>query len=169
MAKRHAPGSVYKALDSLMKEIGAKIGANGYETAADFENVTHFTLYKQVDPDNPAEMSFARVARLTAHFGATAALEYLADQAGCIVLPKVSVAADSCLIKHLTTLTKEFAESTGATASLIADPNASDEVLAEAEKDANDLRKAAAALETAIRSRREANRTNVTKIRGAAA
>lgn len=158
--KRHAPGSAYEALDKMMAEIGSKTGTNGYDAAGDFEDVSKFTIYKQLDPDQPrVEMSFARVVRLSKHFAVTAALRHFADQLDCLVLPRVSVSAGSCLISHLSALARESAEAVNATADLIADPNKTDAELAKAEKEARDLREAAAALEMAVKAKRQALQT----------
>jgi len=168
MAKRHAPGSIYEALDALMGEIEKKVGKNGYEAAADFENVTKFTLYKQVDPDNPVEMSFARVARLSAHFGALSALEYLAEQTGCVVVEKGKIGSDASLVAHLSSLASESGQAIQAIAEGIADNDLTDAELTRIAKEARELREAAAAAEMAALTKIEALRKNVTKIRGAA-
>jgi len=165
MAKRHTSGSIYEALDALMEEIGAKTGVNGYQAAADAENVTKFTIYKQVDPDNPAEMSFARVVRLSAQFGATAALQHFAQQLGCVVVERSQTAADANLVTHLSVLASESGQTIQAIAEGITDQRLTEEELARIVKETRDLREAAAAAELAAQQKLDALR-KVAPIRG---
>lgn len=167
MAKRHAPGSIHEALDALMGEIEKKAGKNGYEVAADFENVTKFTLYKQVDPDNPAEMSFARVARLSAHFGVVSAIEYLADQVGYVVVPQCRVATDTNLASHMARVACESSQALQAMAEGIADQKYTKDELLRMKEELRDVRRASAAAELAVDAQL-AGLDNVTAIRGAA-
>lgn len=74
--KPRAAGGPHEMLAELMEECG------GVVAAADFEGVSKFTLYKELDPDQPAEMPFIRVARLSSKFGAHAPAQYFARLAG---------------------------------------------------------------------------------------
>ena len=90
--KPRRPGSPHDALAQLMAQIGAAAQGDGVQIAADFEGKTKFTFYKLLDPDQDGELSFVRVARLTEHFGATAAAEHLAGLCGCVLVrPPASV------------------------------------------------------------------------------
>ncbi len=90
--KPRRPGSAHAALALLMEQIGRTAGNAdaGVRLAADFEGVRPPTLYTELNPDLPGEISFVRVARLTSHFGAPAAAQLLADLCGCLLvkLPK---------------------------------------------------------------------------------
>lgn len=165
MAKLHAPGSIHEALDALMVEIEAKTGTNGYQAAADLEDVTKFTIYKQVDPDTNVEMSFARVVRLSRHFGAMAALNHLAGQMGCVVVPRGEAVADANLITHLSALACESSQAIEAIAVGIADQDLDADELTRIAKEARDLREAAAATELAAQAKLDALRSNVASLR----
>lgn len=168
MAKLHAPGSIHQALDAMMAEIESKTGRNGYEAAADAENVTKFTLYKQVDPDNPVEMSFARVVRLSALFGATSALDFLASQIGCVVLTQKAPAETSDLMGHMVSFASESAQAIKVNADALADNVRTEEELRRIIKEYADAERAAAAGRLAAQAELDALANKVTKIRGAA-
>ncbi|QJP14695.1 hypothetical protein G3545_14200 [Starkeya sp. ORNL1] len=92
MMKRANPGSAHDALVHLFEAIGRTHGANGAPTeglplAADFLGVTHWTLRKQIDPDQPSDLGFGRVAMLTRHFGCPDAAQHLALAAGGVFVP----------------------------------------------------------------------------------
>ena len=84
--KPRRPGSPHDALAQLMTQIGTSQNGDGVQIAADFEGKTKFTFYKLLDPDQDGELSFVRVARLTEHFGVSAAAEHLAGLCGCVLV-----------------------------------------------------------------------------------
>jgi hypothetical protein len=88
--KRRTPGSANEALARMTGQIAGSQGRDpeaGVEIAAAFENIAKATLYKMLDPDQPEQLSYDRVARWTAHFGVTACAEHLAELAGGVFLP----------------------------------------------------------------------------------
>ncbi|MDF2994654.1 MAG: hypothetical protein K0R27_291 [Xanthobacteraceae bacterium] len=90
--KRANPGSAHDALVHLFEAIGREHGANsapaeGIPLAADFLGVTHWTLRKQLDPDQPSDLGFGRVSQLTRHFGCADAAQHLALAAGGVFVP----------------------------------------------------------------------------------
>lgn len=88
--KKRAPGSASDALARMMAEIATGEGRDpeaGVAIAAAFENVSPPTLYKALDPDQREEFPYSRVARLTEHFGCSAAAVHLAELAGGVFLP----------------------------------------------------------------------------------
>ena len=88
--KPRAANGPHAALADLMTQIAASQGeepAVGVKLAADFEGISIFTFYKMLDPDQQAEFSYTRVARLTAAFRAPAAAEHLAQLAGGMFVP----------------------------------------------------------------------------------
>lgn len=90
--KRPLPGSAHEALDRMFDSIGRSHGAHGAASegiyvAAAFLDLFHTTLRKQLDPDQPGELSFGRVAQLTRQFGCAEAAEHLALCAGGVFVP----------------------------------------------------------------------------------
>lgn len=90
--KRANPGSAHDALVHMFEAIGRVHGANaapteGLPLAADFLGVTHWTLRKQIDPDQPSDLGFGRVSQLTRHFGCVEAAQHLALAAGGVFVP----------------------------------------------------------------------------------
>jgi len=87
--KPRRPEGPHEALALMMDQIGETAGnpEAGVTMAATFEGVSRFTLYKELDPDQPAELAFARVARLTAHFCVPAAAAHLARLCGHLMVP----------------------------------------------------------------------------------
>jgi len=79
-------GSSHEALARFFEAIGIK-------RAADFEDKSPSTIYNELNPDLPGEISFARVARLTEHFRDLTAADFLARKGGAIVVPLPVVAA----------------------------------------------------------------------------
>lgn len=78
--KPRPAGSPHEALSRFFDEIGVK-------RAADFEDKRPSTIYNELNPDLPGDISFARVSRLTEHFGSATAAAYLARRAGGIFVP----------------------------------------------------------------------------------
>jgi len=110
MKPRHG---AHEALATMMEQIGESAGeqgASGVEVAAAFENLNKFTLYKELDPDQPGEMSFSRVARLTSHFGAPAAAEHLARLCGHILVRMPTAENAAALTRGLAEFTREVGE-----------------------------------------------------------
>lgn len=91
--KPRAPGSAHQMLADTMAEVGRRVGGDGVQAAADLAGVSNFTLYKQLDPDAPAEFSVSRLALVARHFAAEAPAEFFAMLAGGTFLPGV-VAGD---------------------------------------------------------------------------
>lgn len=92
MTKRPNPGSAHEALARMFDCIGRTHGerrapTEGVPLAAEFLDISHQHLYRQIDPEQPAGLSFARVAQLTRQFGCTDAAEFLALCARGIFLP----------------------------------------------------------------------------------
>lgn len=167
--KRHVPGSTYAALNAMVDEIGASAGTSGSEAAGDFEDVTKFTILKQLDPDQArVEMSFARVVRLSKHFGVMAALKHFAEQMGCVVVPRAVTSADACFIGLLTKVAKESGDTLTAVSAALADQHVDESELLKIKQEARQLREAACALELAADARLAAIQ-KVTPIRGTAA
>lgn len=91
--KTRAPGSAHQMLADTMAEVGRKVGGDGVQAVADLAGVTNFTLYKQLDPDAPAEFSVSRLALVARHYAAEAPAEFFAMLAGGTFLPGI-VAGD---------------------------------------------------------------------------
>lgn len=87
--KPRAPGSAHDMLAKTMAEVGQRVSGDGIAAVADLAGVSVFTLYKQLDPDNPAEFSVARLALLARHFRTEAPAEFFATLAGGAFLPGV--------------------------------------------------------------------------------
>ncbi len=88
--KPRAPEGPYACLARLMAEIGQNAAGDpqqGIAAAARFEGMAESVLYKQLDPDQPGELPWSRICRLTQQFGAAAAAEHLAGLAGGVFLP----------------------------------------------------------------------------------
>lgn len=92
--KPRRAGGPHDVLARMFGEIAAAEGAGpeaGVQIAAEFEGVSVFTLYKQLDPDQAgSELSFVRLWRLVAKFGSRAPAAALAELVGCrlVALPK---------------------------------------------------------------------------------
>lgn len=88
--KEREAGSAHDMLARAMVEAGARVGGDGVAAAADFVGVSKFTLYKQMDPDNSAEFSVARLALLARHWQLETPAEFFATLAGGAYLPGVA-------------------------------------------------------------------------------
>lgn len=98
--KPRAPGSATDTVVKLVNQIGVLVEGDGVKAVADFENLHPGTVRKWMDPLENSDVSYSRVARLTQHFGATAAAEHLASLAGGTFVPEV--AADDARFSELT-------------------------------------------------------------------
>jgi hypothetical protein len=87
--KPRPPGSAHDALARMMEEIGVADGrpGQGMKVAADFEDRSVNTLYHELDPAAPSQLSYARVARLVDRFKVQAPAHHLAGLAGGIFVP----------------------------------------------------------------------------------
>jgi len=88
--KPRPAGSAHDALVRLLAEVAERSGRDceaGPKIAADFLDVSLSLVHRATDPDQREDLGFRRVARLTEHFGATAAAEFLARLAGGVFLP----------------------------------------------------------------------------------
>lgn len=88
--KPRQPGSPQDALTRMLAEIGesqTRERSAGPEIAAAFEGVSVSLLHKATDPDQPEDLGFRRVSRLTRHFRVAAAAEHLAACAGGVFVP----------------------------------------------------------------------------------
>lgn len=72
-------GSAADVMVQMTKEIGKREGRpeDGIEIAADAENISHWTLRKQMDPDQ-VEMPFGRIVRLAGRFKLQSLAHYFA-------------------------------------------------------------------------------------------
>lgn len=111
-------GGPHDVLARMMSEIGHAAGHpdGGVELAAEFEGVSKFTLYKQLDPDNltGGEMSFVRVWRLCGRFGGRAVAEAFAALCGCRLVPLPPVKAAEMDLRAVNNLQRESSEAIGA-------------------------------------------------------
>lgn len=88
--KTRAVGSSPEAMARMIGEVATSMGLDesaGAQIAADFEGISKFTIYKALDPDQPEDFPYGRVARLTSRFGVVAPAEHLATLAGGVFLP----------------------------------------------------------------------------------
>lgn len=79
-------GGPHELLVEAMAEIGVatKDPAHGIERAADFLGMSHWTLRKEIDPDQKGELSFVRASMLASKFKVAAFAHYFAALAGGI-------------------------------------------------------------------------------------
>jgi hypothetical protein len=101
---------------AMERQIAAAVDGSGVKAIADFENIATGTVYKMLDQAEAAEFSYSRVARLTEHFGVSAAAEHLAMLAGGTFLP-VPQADDArfseltgAALEHLAQASREIIE-----------------------------------------------------------
>lgn len=87
--KPRVPGSATDTVVKLTNQIGEIVEGDGVKAIADFENLHTGTVRKWMDPLESSDVSYARIARFTQHFGATAAAEHLAILAGGTFMPAV--------------------------------------------------------------------------------
>jgi hypothetical protein len=115
MTKIREPGSPRAALDRLFREVG------GYTAAADFLGRNPHHLRHCTDPDDDRDIGFRQVVMLTRAFGATAAAEHIAAQAGGVFMPcPVSNQSFEALMGHSA---KEFGEAVSQVMQASADGN----------------------------------------------
>jgi hypothetical protein len=81
-------GGPHELLVDALAEIGIGAGdpTHGVEIAADFLGMSHWTLRKEIDPDQKGELSFVRVSQLASKFRLARVAEYFASLAGGIFL-----------------------------------------------------------------------------------
>lgn len=81
-------GGPHELMLEAMNEIGEREGdpAHGLEIAAAFEGKSHWTLRKELDPDQKGEMSFVSMARLAAKYRLETVAQYFATLAGGVFL-----------------------------------------------------------------------------------
>lgn len=92
MSKRPVIGSAHEALDRMFDSIGRAHGPKGSPSegqlvAVAFLNIARSTLYRQLDPDQPGDFSFAHACQLAQQFGCTEAAAHLALCAGGVFIP----------------------------------------------------------------------------------
>lgn len=105
-------GGPHEMLVEAMAEIGVAAGdpAHGVEAAANFLGLSHWTLRKQMDPDQGGDVGFVRLVQLAAHFKLTSVAHYFAALAGGMFVPLLPTGADP----RWGELTAETNESMGA-------------------------------------------------------
>jgi hypothetical protein len=84
--KPRLPGSAHDALANMVAQIGESQvpSGNGMQMFADFEDRSINTLYHELDPAGPSQVSYARVARAVSHFKVRAPADHMAACAGGI-------------------------------------------------------------------------------------
>jgi hypothetical protein len=111
--KPRAPGSASQALALMSEQIGASQGmdaTHGVKLMADFIGKSVGTIYKMLDPDQREQLSFARVAQLTDRYKATAAADYLAQLANCLLVPLPPVEPGDAIDEHTIRSAREYAD-----------------------------------------------------------
>lgn len=90
-------GGPHELLVEAMGEIGNAAGdpVHGIEVAANFLGLNHWTLRKEIDPDQKGELSFVRVTQLVSHFKLQTVAHYFAALAGGMFLPLLPKGTDS--------------------------------------------------------------------------
>lgn len=90
-------GGPHELLVEAMAEIGVVAGdpAHGVETAANFLGLNHWTLRKEIDPDQKGELSFVRMVQLVRHFRLQTVAHYFAALAGGMFLPLLPTGLDA--------------------------------------------------------------------------
>jgi hypothetical protein len=108
MTKAAIPGSPHETLRLMIEQAG------GAKRAADFEGVSEFTLYKQLNPeDATTEMSYVRVSRIASKFSCTAPAEHMALLAKGRFVPDLVVDAAACDMTAICELAARSADALG--------------------------------------------------------
>lgn len=81
-------GGPHELLVDALAEIGVAAGdpTHGVEIASDFLGMSHWTLRKEIDPDQKGELSFVRVSMLASKFRLATIAHYFASLAGGMFL-----------------------------------------------------------------------------------
>lgn len=115
-------GGPHDCLAVTMAQIAAAEGQPaeaGVMIAAAFEGVSHFTLYKQLDPGNgKSEFSWVRLARLVSKFKVKAPAQYLAELAGYDLVNRRRPAISNSPLAALKVTVKETHEAIDAIAEI---------------------------------------------------
>ena len=89
LLKRRAFGSVHDAIARALEEIQQITGEQGIAAAAATLGCSQSLIYKVTDPDmESVELSLLRAGLLTEVYGLRALAEWLADKAGCDLVPR---------------------------------------------------------------------------------
>lgn len=90
-------GGPHELLVEAMGEVGIAAGdpTHGVEVAANFLGLSHWTLRKEIDPDQNGELSFVRLVQLVRHFKLQTVAHYFASLAGGMFLPLLPTGMDA--------------------------------------------------------------------------
>ena len=122
MRKTHdfAPGVITDPLEAVRRAV---YDHKALEASALAIGITHQTLSKKLNPDEPAQLSLLQAAAIEQFLDSDALAEcFAARRRGLFVkLPPPSLTADASLVKAYAELVREFSEATRSFSEMLAD------------------------------------------------